>query len=203
VNAASSPTRFVAGFALAGVSLIAAVASYLHAFDVVRDLGAVAPLDYLIPFLADLVILGCSASMLTAARTGTRLPRLTIAGLVVAIGVTLAMNVAAGWHHGAGGRLVAGWPALAFLLALEALSNLLRRGRDGECPQLVPAAGGHCPHGVAGTAEEAVLNAYSHARDCLLEPVSFRQLEARFGVRRDRVSELVKASSNGSGPDGE
>ena len=201
MNSASRATRFVAGSALAGVSLIAAIASYLHAFDVVRDLGSVAPLDYLIPFLADLVILGCSASMLTAARTGARLPRLTIAGLVVAIGVTLAMNVAAGWHHGAGGRLVAGWPALAFLLALEALSNLLRRGRDVPAPQGDAAAGGHCPHGVAGTAEEAVLLAYRHAQDCLLAPVSFRQLEARFGVRRDRVSELVKASRNGSGPD--
>ena len=195
---ATRASRWVAGAALGGVSLIAAVASYLHAFDVVRALGAGQLLAYLIPFLADLVILGASAAILTS---GWRRQPLTALALVAGIGVTLAMNVAAGWHHGAGGRLVAGWPALAFLLALESLSSLLRRGRGTARDLPSAAAGGHCPHGVAGTAEEAALIAREHARDCLLAPVSFRQLEARFGVRRDRLSELAKVSANGSGPD--
>ena len=110
--------RVVGWLALAGVSLIAGIASYFHALAVVEASGARAPVAYLVPALADLVILGASADLLAASRAGQRRPRLTMVALTVGILVTLAMNVAAGSHHGLGGRLVAGWPALAFILAI-------------------------------------------------------------------------------------
>src|SRR5260221_612023 len=42
------------------------------------------------------------------------------------------MSMAAGWPSGVAGALVAGWPALAFILALESLAGLLRGGRDSK-----------------------------------------------------------------------
>ena len=77
---------------------------------------------------------------------------------MVGVGTTVAMNVAAGWSHGAGGRLVAGWPAVAFILALESLAGIVRRGRDGgdgRSPQAVPATP-EGPVDVAGTLQELV-----------------------------------------------
>jgi len=128
---ASRAPRIVGWVALAGVSLIAGIASYFHALAVVQAAGATVPVAYLVPALADLVILGASADLLAASRAGQPRPRLTMLALAVGVVVTLAMNVAAGWGHGLGGRLVAGWPALAFILALESLSGLVRRGRGG------------------------------------------------------------------------
>lgn len=127
---ASAP-RVVGWLALAGVSLIAGIASYFHALAVVQDAGATAPVSYLVPALADLVILGASADLLAASRARQPRPALTMTALGVGIAVTLAMNVAAGGGHGLGGRLVSGWPALAFTLALESLAGLVRRGREG------------------------------------------------------------------------
>ena len=128
---ASRAPHIVGWVALAGVSLIAGIASYFHALAVVQAAGATVPVAYLVPALADLVILGASADLLAASRADQPRPRLTMLALTVGVVVTLAMNVAAGWGHGLGGRLVAGWPALAFILALESLSGLVRRGRGG------------------------------------------------------------------------
>ncbi len=122
-------TRHTARLALAGVSAIAAVVSYFHALAVVQAAGARPPVAYLVPFLADLVILGASAALLDASRGGCPRPVLATFSLVAGIGVTVAMNVAAGSAHGVAGMLVAGWPALAFILALESLAGMVRRGR--------------------------------------------------------------------------
>ena len=138
MNATRTP-RVVGWLALAGVSLIAGIASYFHALAVVQAAGATAPVAYLVPALADLVILGASADLLAASRAGQPRPRLTMVALGVGVVVTLAMNVAAGSGHGLGGRLVAGWPALAFILALESLAGLVRRGRGGAVTAAVPA----------------------------------------------------------------
>ena len=166
----------VAWLALAGVSVLAGVASYLHGVAVVSSVGEGEPLDYLIPFLADLVILGASASLLAAARDGGRLPRLTIAALAVAIGVTLAVNVAAGWHHGWGGRLVAGWPAVAFILALHSLAGVVRRGRAGAPSPAGAATPGHGePPGMLA------------ALAALVASDSRRKLAAELGVPKSRV----------------
>ena len=193
----SRAPRVVVWLALAGVSLIGGAASYVHGLAVVEASGARPPVSYLIPALADLVILGASADLLAALRTGHGRPRLTRVSLTVGILVTLAMNVAAGWHHGWGGRLVAGWPALAFILALESLAGLVRRGRGGASLPPVPATRTvtvGCGHGVAETAEERVVEAYLHLRDCLGATPSFRDLGRAFGVHHDTAGQLVKAA---------
>jgi len=175
------------------VSLIAAVVSYLHALAVVQAVGARPPVSYLIPFLADLVILGASAALLDAARRRERLSPLAVFSLLAGIGVTLAMNAAAGWHHGTAGALVAGWPAVAFILALEALAGMVRRGRGGVIPQPAPAAPGHCPHGVAGTQIDGAVALFEHSRDCTGEGLSISQVAASYGVDRNKLGQLVRA----------
>jgi hypothetical protein len=174
---ASAP-RVVGWLALAGVSLIAGIASYFHALAVVQAAGATVPVAYLVPALADLVILGASADMIAAYRSGQPRPALTMTALGVGIAVTLAMNIAAGSHHGLGGRLVSGWPALAFTLALESLAGLVRRGRGGDHPP-VPAAYGHAEPPEPVTTETALA--------ALLATASERVLAEVLDVPRSRV----------------
>jgi hypothetical protein len=192
-------TRWIAGCALAGVSLIAAVVSYLHALDVVRAVGATPPVEYLIPFLADLVILGASAALLDAARRNHDMPPLVVLSLIAGVGVTLAMNVAAGWHHGAAGALVAGWPAVAFILALESLAGMVRRGRGALPSPGSPAVPDQCIHALPADAAEAdrIVASFMHARDCLPGKPSFRAVGRQHDVHHATVAKLVRAASNG------
>lgn len=187
--------RVVGWLALAGVSLIAGVASYFHALAVVQGAGATPPVSYLVPALADLVILGASADLINASRQGAGRPVLTMVSLGVGIVVTLAMNIAAGSHHGIGGRLVAGWPALAFTLALESLAGLVRRGRGGLPAHTAPAAS-VCGHGVAASPEDRALDAYFHMRDCLGGTPSFRDIGRALGMHHATVGQLVRESLN-------
>ena len=193
--AASAP-RVVGWMALAGVSLIAGIASYFHALAVVQAAGATAPVSYLVPALADLVILGASADLLAASRSGQSRPPLTMTTLAVGVGVTLAMNIAAGGGHGLGGRLVSGWPALAFTLALESLAGLVRRGRGETATPLAPAASSQEPL----TAEAAW--------KALAAAVPQRRLAELLDVPRNRVQTMpeklaglvAEPSLNGSAP---
>jgi hypothetical protein len=178
VKSHSTP-RVVGWLALAGVSLIAGVASYFHALEVVEASGATAPVAYLVPALADLVILGASADLLAASRAGQERPRLTMVALSVGIGVTLAMNIAAGAHHGLGGRLVAGWPALAFILALESLSGLVRRGRGVPEAAAAPATVNHDEPAEPLSPEEAL--------QLLVASGSRRAVAELLGIPKSRV----------------
>jgi len=198
VGDARSATRVLAGTALAGVSLIAGVVSYLHGLAVAERVGALPPVAYLIPFLADLVILGASAALIDATRGRNRRPVLAMLALAAGIGVTAVMNVAAGWRNGTGGALVAGWPAVAFVLALECLAGMVRRGRDGGSPPPVPAAPGQPELARLSCLDDAIRAAAPH--------MSKRQIAAAFEISRARVDkvlpparELAGASANGDG----
>lgn len=180
MSEAAGSTRVLAGAALAGVSGIAAVVSYLHGLEVVQRVGATGPVAYLIPFLADLVILGATTALIEAARQHARMSFLTVVSLLAGVGVTLAMNVAAGYGHGLAGALVAGWPAVAFILALESLAGMVRRGRGGESPQPVPAAQGQPPL----TLDEAIRAAAAAGK-------SKRQIALDFECGRPRVDKTL------------
>jgi hypothetical protein len=203
---ATSAPRVVGWLALGGVSLIAGVASYFHAYAVVDASGARPPVSYLVPALADLVILGASADLLAASRAGLGRPRLTMVALSVGIVVTLALNVAAGNPHDVPKWLVNGWPALAFTLALESLAGLVRRGGYGASPHPVPAASAvaaGCGHGVAGNRDERLLDAYLHLRDCLGATPSYRGIGAAFGIHHDTVRQVVIAADGEGEPEAE
>lgn len=176
---ATGAPRFVGWLALAGVSLIAGVASYFHAYAVVEASGAVPPVSYLVPALADLVILGASADLLAASRAGQSRPRLTMAALAVGIVVTLGMNVAAADPHAVPKWLVNGWPALAFTLALESLAGLVRRGQGAPALPGAPAASDQAAPGEPLTPDAALAG--------LVASASERALAELLDVPRSRV----------------
>lgn len=94
-------------------------------------------------------------------------------------------------------------PAASFALATFLLERWLKAqashgGRVGS--YVTPGRGikvgedscaNQCPHGVAATAEEAVIQAYLHARDCAEAPLPQRHLATAFGLSRPKVAELV------------
>ena len=174
--------RVVGWLALAGVSLIAGIASWFHALGVVEASGATAPVSYLVPALADLVILGASADLLAASRAGHLRPKLTMVALGVGVVVTLTFNLFASHPHAMPSWLVDGWPALAFILALESLAGLVRRGRGA--PSLI------APGGAPATpdhAEPAEPPSTDEALRTLLATGSRRGLAEALGVPKSRV----------------
>jgi hypothetical protein len=191
--------RFLAGLSLAALAAITGIVSYLHALTVVYLTGSAGLVAYLIPFVADLMIVTASLAILDAIRHHAPKPPLAMVSLVAGIGSTLAMNIVAGLHISAGGALVAALPPVAFVLSLETLMGIVRLARAGNGASHLTATDGQCPHQVAMSAEDAVVTAYLHARDCLGEPVSQRQLSATFGVPRPKVATLV-GTLNGTRP---
>jgi len=124
-------------------------------------------------------------------------------GVVPGVAASLFANVESGLRWG---PLAAGWagvPAASFALATFLLERWLKAqasyggqaGTEGAFPHSgEPDAGGaarQCPHGVAATAEEAVVQAFLHARDCAEAPLSQRHLATAFGLSRPKVAELV------------
>ena len=191
---ATRAPRVVGWLALAGVSGIAGIASYFHALAVVEAAGATPPVAYLVPALADLVILGASADLLAASRARQSRPRLTMVALSVGVVVTLAMNVAAGSGHGLGGRLVAGWPALAFILALESLAGLVRRGRGPAVAAAAPAT--------SSQGEPAEPLSTQAALRVLLATGSRRVVAEALGVPKSRVDTWAASLRPVAEPDG-
>ena len=145
------------------------------------------------------MIVTASLAILDAIRHHAPKPPLAMVSLVAGIGSTLAMNIVAGLHISAGGALVAALPPVAFVLSLETLMGIVRLARAGDGASHLTATDGQCPHQVAMSAEDAIVTAYLHARDCLGEPVSQRQLSATFGVPRPKVAILV-GTLNGTRP---
>ena len=89
--------------------------------------------------------------------------------LVFGISATLAMNVAAGWHHGSAGALVAALPPVALVLSLETLIGLVRRSRErGTSPsdgQAGPSPG--WPPSSAHSAHDAMNRALAQVLEAL------------------------------------
>ena len=172
-------TKWTARLGLAGVTVLAAWASYLHALIVVRAADGRTLVAGFIPAVADLLIAAASANLLDASRRGERWPRVSVVSVVVAIGVTITFNVAAGSPHAVPPWLVNVWPPVAFILALESFMGHVRRGRGGVFPNVystLPAAPGH-PE--PPTLDEAL--------SLVLGSTSQRGLARELGVSRSRV----------------
>jgi hypothetical protein len=201
----SRASRGVAYAALAGVSLIAGFASWLHAHSVIQHAGAGVLVAVSVPFLADLVILGASASLLAASRAGQPWPLWDVLALAVGAGMTLAMNVAVAEPWILPSWLIDAWPPVAFILALESLAGMVRRGRGTIPPQVSPAVPDHCPHEVPALApaEVRAVAAYEHARDCEGREVTLRAVGDVFGLHHATVGKLVRAGLNGSSSEGD
>ena len=109
-----------------GVAAVAAVASYEHAYDLVRAHGEAGWTARLVPLTVDGLIYASSMVMLDSARRKTPVPALARWLLGLGIVTTLAANVAHGLGHGLMGAAVAAWPAVALVGSYELLMMVIR-----------------------------------------------------------------------------
>jgi len=96
-----------------GVAVVAAVASYEHAYDLGRAHGESGWTARMVPLTVDGLIY--ASSMLDSARRKATVPALARCRLGLGMAATLAANVAHGLGHGPVGAAVAAWPAVALV----------------------------------------------------------------------------------------
>ncbi len=183
-------TVVLAALPVAAVAVIAGVVSYAHIEGLALSVHQSLATARMLPFSVDFLIVAGSVILLAGSRLGWL-------GVCPGVGATLFANVESGLPHGLLSATVAGWPAIAFTLASFMLERWL-------ASRAKPAAAGAgpCGHTVAGTAEENVVQAYLHARDCEGQVPSQRSLAARFGISRPKVAELVGSVNGQRLPDG-
>src|SRR5690349_10560570 len=92
--------RWSTALAVLGVAAVAAVASYEHAYDLVRGHGESGWTARTIPLTVDGLIYASSMVMLDSARRKTPIPALARWLLGLGVTTTLAANVAHGLGHG-------------------------------------------------------------------------------------------------------
>jgi hypothetical protein len=118
--------RWSTALAVLGVAVVAAVASYQHAYDLVRAHGESGWAARMVPFTVDGLIYASSMVMLDSARR--KMPVLALARWLLGVGIaaTLAANVVHGLGRGPSGAVVAAWPAVALVGSYELLMVIIR-----------------------------------------------------------------------------
>jgi hypothetical protein len=109
-----------------GVAAVAAVASYEHAYALVRAHGETGWTGRLVPLTVGGLIYASSMVMLDSTRRKTPVPALARWLLGLGIAAALAANVAHGLGHGPVGAAVAAWPTVALVGSYELLMIVIR-----------------------------------------------------------------------------
>ncbi len=136
--------RVTAGAAVTVVAVVGAVLSFSHLSGLAARSGEAAP--WLVPVSVEGLIVCSSMVLLVRSRTGQRAP-LAWSGLLLGVAATLVGNVVAAEPNTVA-RVIAAWPAVAFIVAFELLLSLVRASE--EQPQAVsdshrPVAGSQTP----------------------------------------------------------
>ena len=126
MSGADRVIRWSTALAVVGVAAVAAVASYEHAYDLVRAHSETGWTARLVPLTVDGLIYASSMVMLDSARRKMPVPALARWLLGLGIAATLAANVAHGLGHGLAGAAVAAWPAVALVGSYELLMMVIR-----------------------------------------------------------------------------
>src|SRR5947207_8627392 len=113
-----------AGATVVGLAGVAGAISYSHMAELARIHGEVGWRAHAFPVSVDGIEVVASLVLLAHRRAGTRTGWLPWAALVAGTAASVAANVAVGASDPVG-RLVAGWPALALLVAIKLLAGLL------------------------------------------------------------------------------
>jgi len=121
--AADRVIRWTAAGAVVGV---AAVASYEHAYALVRAHGEAGWTARLVPLTVDGLIYASSMVLLDSARRKVPVPALARRLLGLGIAATLAADVTHGLGHGLIGAAVAAWPVVALVGSYELLMMIIR-----------------------------------------------------------------------------
>jgi len=135
--------RWTTAVAVIGVAAVAAIASYEHAYDLVRAHGEAGWTARLVPLTVDGLIYASSMVLLDCARRKVPVPALARWLLGLGITATLAANVAHGLGHGLTGAAVAAWPAVALVGSYELLMLIIRSGQMSEDASPVPTLSGY------------------------------------------------------------
>jgi hypothetical protein len=117
--AADGVIRWSTAVVVVGVAAVAAVASYEHAYDLVRVHGEAGWTARLVPLTVDGLIYASSMVMLDSARRKVPVPGPARWLLGLGIAATLPVNVAHGLGRGLAGAAVAAWPAVALVGSYE------------------------------------------------------------------------------------
>lgn len=213
--------RLAAALTVAVVAAVAGTVSYGHIAWLTTRLGGSPLVAHLMPLAVDGQIITGSIVLLTAKGRTARWGWL---GIGPGLAESLAANYMAGAPHG---LLAAGWymvAAQSFAVASFLLERLLKSlvSQDGqtgqggraeqagepetapepvieyvtvEVPVEVPVS---CGHEFPADADQAVISAWLHSRECEGEELSQRQLADRFGRTRHQVAALVRDYLHGA-----
>jgi hypothetical protein len=186
--------RWSTAGAVLGVAAVAAVASYEHAYDLVRAHGESGWTARMVPLTVDGLIYASSMVMLDAARRKTPVPSLARWLLGLGIATTLAANVAHGLGHGLIGAAVAAWPAIALVGSYELLMMVIR---SSQVPAKNMSSRGHDADPLREQAAEVF------AEQLVTDRVpSIRAIRAQLHVgqpRAQRLREYLAARNGRSG----
>jgi Protein of unknown function (DUF2637) len=110
------------------VAIFAALVSYTHIRDLAMTNGYDPYTASILPLSVDGLIVGTSFMLVSASRA---VLRATVArfGLWLGIIGTIAANVAYGLPHGFVGSAVSAWPAVAFIVAVEAWMQIKKHSK--------------------------------------------------------------------------
>jgi hypothetical protein len=127
--------RWSTAVVVLGVAGVAAVASYEHAYALVRAHGESGWTAHMVPLTVDGLIYASSMAMLDSARRKIAVPGLPRWLLGLGIAATLAANITHGLGHGLVGAAVAAWPGVALVGSYELLMMIIR---SEQAPTPVP-----------------------------------------------------------------
>ena len=180
--------RWSTAGAVIGVAAVAAVASYEHAYALVRAHGETGWIGRLVPLTVDGLIYASSMVLLDSARREVRVPALARWLLGLGIAATLAANVAHGLGHGPAGAAVAASPAVALVGSYELFMTIIRgtRNPDGGVSETE-----HVPVAVSGADPLRVRAAEVFAADVAAGRVpSVRAIRSRLRVGQPRAQQV-------------
>jgi hypothetical protein len=146
VSAVDRVIRLAAGGTVAVLAAVAGAISYSHMAELARAHGEVGWRAHAFPVSVDGIEVVASLVLLAHRRAGTRAGWLPWAALAAGTAASVAANVAVGASDPVG-RIVAGWPAVALLVAIKLLSGLLDGARDGRRGAGDPAGDAAVPAG--------------------------------------------------------
>jgi hypothetical protein len=124
VSGADRAIRGVAGAAVVSLALIAGAVSYSHMKILADRHGEVGWRAHAFPLSVDGIEVVASLVLLADRRVGRRSGWLVWAALSAGTAASMAANIAVGATDPVG-RVVAGWPAFALLVAIKLLSGLV------------------------------------------------------------------------------
>src|SRR5260370_5662324 len=123
---------------VAGLTGIAGAISYSHMRQLAAAHGDAGSHAHAFPLSVDGVEIVASLVLLADRRSGRKSGWLPWAALTIGTAASLAANIATA-DHGMISGVIAGWPAVALLIAVKLLSGILEH-RDTACPPPVPVA---------------------------------------------------------------